>query len=394
MIEHDNIQIAEIESNYTSIYEVYIGEILIWPPIYNFKGTLGQATSLTPTIFATVQRDESNNFKAFIHKDIKELKLIRCHFKNITEIPDFTNVKDAEGIFNGNALENNATVSILKKIENTVENLKRAYNYTTSIDTELDLSSLYLKKVTTIEEMFESANLGKLIFPKFNDSILINITSAFYNSKLTEIDFNGFTAVGVKNLNNVFSGCITLKTIDLSTFNLKQCESFYYTFERCEDLTSIVPPQTPSDKVYTIENMFAGCLSLREIDLSKFISKNAVITNMNSTFENCPELKKIIMPQCFDSDHQIDISTTFETTSKLSEITGPFPTPKGSFRIKLSSEDVTSETLENIVEALERHKGTIDNPFTIYMSTYIADSKMTEEQKQRIKEANWKIEQI
>lgn len=404
MIENDNIQLAGITIGFSNIYKVYSGETLIWPPIYNIKGTFGPETSVIKNVIVTVEKDASNNFKAYIHPDVKELKFIRCHFKDLTEIPDFTSVKNAESIFNGNTIENNTTITILKKIENTVKILEKAYFevYCKDIKT-LDFSSLHFKQVTTIKEMFSNTEgLEKIIFPKFNDNILIDIDSTFYGCSVKEIDWNGFTAAAVKNLNHTFYNC-KIVTIDLSTFNLKNCESFEYTFAcfRADlpntpvntNLTSIIPPGTPSDKVYTISHMFENCKKLKEIDLSKFISKDAVITDMDSTFKNCENLKKIIMPQCFNSEHQIDISETFATTSNLTEIIGPFPTPKGSFAIKLSYY-VTNETLERIVEALERHKGTIDNPFTLYMSTYIRDSKMTEEQRQRIQEANWIIDQI
>ena len=62
----------------------------------------------------------------------------------------------------------------------------------------------------------------------------------------------------------MFAGCKSLKSIDLSSFN--------------------------TTNVNNMESMFCGCSSLKSLDLSSFDTTNA--NNMREMFYNCPSLKK------------------------------------------------------------------------------------------------------
>ena len=72
-------------------------------------------------------------------------------------------------------------------------------------------------------------------------------------------------------MNDMFSGCQNLKSIDLSYFDTK--------------------------KVADMNNMFCGCQNLKSIDLSYFGTKN--VNKIGGIFSFCKNLKILVWIVCF-----------------------------------------------------------------------------------------------
>ncbi len=396
MIKDKTEPIIEIYEGTEEIGSVYVGKTLVWPE-YNFKGTFEPGFIPSVKVFLQsciwLEIDESNNFKAFMDPEPIHLngRFSNCKFKEITELPDFIRVDSASNILAGVTAKHSDILAIVKKIESASNINNALYGITCSDSTTLDLSTVCFNSVKSMDSTFTYLNVEKLIFPSITYNGEISMFYTFKeNHSLKEIDFNGFTARTVTTLNCAFLNSTGLITLDLSTFNLISCENFNATFSGCKNLTHIKPPQTPSDKVATISQMFYNCKSLQEIDLSKFVSPDAYITQMDRTFYGCQKLTKIIMPECFASGRQVTMTNAFYNCRELKEIEGPFPTPSGDFYITMN-EDFTEASLDKIIEALERNKGTNSEPYKIYMTSKYVE-KIPEAKKQRIEAANWSIE--
>ena len=104
----------------------------------------------------------------------------------------------------------------------------------------------------------------------FNQT-LKDLSNFFHNDEnfthLISANFSHFDTSSVTNMNNMFKGCISLKTLDLSNFNTSSVTSMAY--------------------------MFAGCRSLHTLDLSNFNTSSA--TDMNNMFVSCSSLKYLII---------------------------------------------------------------------------------------------------
>lgn len=184
----------------------------------------------------------------------------------------------------------------------------------------------------------------------------------------TSINLAGFDTSNVKSMKGMFSGCGSLETLDLSGLNMSNVDDMYMTFADCSNLTSLtlpsrlpkleglgetfsncsslrslVLPLAPNvvSLAYTFNNcssltdvnlsglqnvsnainmmsMFAGCSSLKELDVSKFNTQNVkIFTNM---FKNCSSLTSIKGLYNFDTPEATSFSGMFEGCSSLTSL--------------------------------------------------------------------------
>jgi surface protein len=90
----------------------------------------------------------------------------------------------------------------------------------------------------------------------------------------------------------MFEGCKSLTNIDLSFF--KNSKALIYTsgmFKNCYALERINFPINATNSLAKIEEMFYGCKNIIDIDLSNFVTKNVII--MSQMFFGCTSLKSL-----------------------------------------------------------------------------------------------------
>ena len=68
----------------------------------------------------------------------------------------------------------------------------------------------------------------------------------------------------------MFSGCSSLKSINLSSFDTSSVTNMLNLFYNCSSLTSIDVSFNTSNVMY-LQSMLPGCSSLESIDISNFI---------------------------------------------------------------------------------------------------------------------------
>lgn len=165
------------------------------------------------------------------------------------------------------------------------ENMKNVFAGCSSLE-YLDISYFDLVKVNEFQGMCDGCSSLKTIeFADVNNSKTIYLTNTFRNCgslefidmtkfsgrvyygstfsscvSLTQVNFSYTIPV---NMNNMFLGCSSLKSVDLSSFDLLQSVSMSQSFKNCSALETVVLGET-------------------------FNTYN--VTNMRSLFENCPSL--------------------------------------------------------------------------------------------------------
>ncbi len=96
-------------------------------------------------------------------------------------------------------------------------------------------------------------------------------------------------------MENMFSGCSGLTSLDISRFDTGKVTSMENMFNGCSSLTSLDLSGFDTRNVTSMENLFAGCSSLTSLDLSSFDMGNVV--NVNNFISDCSGLSYICTPK-------------------------------------------------------------------------------------------------
>ena len=110
---------------------------------------------------------------------------------------------------------------------------------------------------------------------------------------------------GIENLNtekvtdmrSMFSGCICLKSLDVTNFNTANVKDMSDMFSVCRNLAELDLSNFNTAKVTNMRSMFFECKNLAELDLSNF--NTAKVTNMGTMFYGCLNLTTIYVNDDF-----------------------------------------------------------------------------------------------
>ena len=153
----------------------------------------------------------------------------------------------------------------------------------------------------------------------------------------------------VKYMANMFQGCVSLRTIDISSFDTSQVETFQSffagnctygdmmltniiglenlnttnvtnmqtMFQRCVNLTTLDLSHFNTSKVTNFVNMFYGCESLYNLNISSFVTTSA--TSMQGMFYNCHSLSSLDLSH-FNTSNVTSFQGMFQKCTNLSSL--------------------------------------------------------------------------
>ena len=199
----------------------------------------------------------------------------------------------------GYKLMNNGTC---KKIENSFVGI---YNIT-STNYPVRIMSLLYKNITLSD--FDIYFNNKKIFPEiinynvlytfqtigmkevkiiFNKT-LFSMDSLFnYCTNLISINFNeAFDTSKINCMGNMFYGCDSLISVNLSSFNTSLVTDFNYLFYNCNKITSLNLSNFEGTNSYYISNIFYYNQNLKFIDFSSFYSPYSYDSILQSNVKN------------------------------------------------------------------------------------------------------------
>ena len=151
--------------------------------------------------------------------------------------------------------------------------------------------------------------------PAWNKSInnipRVVFDASFANARPTTCyawfkDFTNLTQIeGIENLNtekvtnmrSMFSGCICLKSLDVTNFNTANVKDMRDMFYDCRNLAELNLSNFNTANVENMRSMFSECKNLAELDLSNF--NTAKVTNMGTLFSGCLNLTTIYVNDDF-----------------------------------------------------------------------------------------------
>ena len=160
----------------------------------------------------------------------------------------------------------------------------------------LEIELEFIKKVTDLSYMFyDCSSLLEVYFRASYDhsSDIIDLTYMFGNcSSLISVSI--FYISKIKNINGMFSGCASLKSLpDINDWDTSNITNMSFLFNGCSSLLSL-PDITDwnTSNVNDMSWMFNGCRSLTSSpDISKWDTSK--VNNMSAMFNGCSGLKSL-----------------------------------------------------------------------------------------------------
>jgi len=151
-----------------------------------------------------------------------------------------------------------------------------------------------------------------------NTEYVTDMWNMFYGcSSLTSLDVSGFNNDNVTNMSDMFYGCSSLTNLNLSGFKTDNVTYMGYMFYGCSSLRSLDVSGFKTANVTYMSNMFSGCSSLTDLNLSGF--KTANVTGMSNMFYGCSSLTNLNLSG-FKTDNVTDMSYMFYGCSSLTNL--------------------------------------------------------------------------
>ena len=126
----------------------------------------------------------------------------------------------------------------------------------------------------------------------------------------------------------MFSGCASLPTLALSSFDTSKVTSMSSMFSGCQSLATLDLSSFDTSRVTDMSSMFCGCRSLATLALSSFDTSR--VTDMSLIFSDCASLTSLALSGFY--------------TSMVRDMSGMFKDCKSLTTLNLSSFDTSRET--------------------------------------------------
>ena len=135
---------------------------------------------------------------------------------------------------------------------------------------------------------------------------------------LEEVSFSSNSNTSnVTRMDNMFAGCNNLKELDLSAFNTSNVTNMSNMFSSCNNLKELDLSAFNTSNVTNMSGMFISCHNLKELDLSAFNTSN--VTNMSAMFRENRALEKINLSG-FNTSKVTIMGNTFFNCNKLTSL--------------------------------------------------------------------------
>ena len=181
------------------------------------------------------------------------------------------------------------------------------------------LEYLNTEKVTNMCNMFAGcSSLTSLDVTHFNTANVTNMSRMFSGcSSLTSLDVTHFNTAKVTDMIYMFYNCKALTSLDVTKFNTANVTDMSYMFKDCTNLAKLDVTHFNTAKVTDMSYMFYNCKALTSLDVAKF--NTAKVTDMSYMFKDCTNLAKLDVTH-FNTAKVTDMSNMFSGCSKLTSL--------------------------------------------------------------------------
>ena len=184
-------------------------------------------------------------------------------------------------------------------------------------------------------------------------------------SNLIDNNFiEGLSTNNVKNMNEMFSGCSQIKSLDLSNFDTSKVENMSGIFKKMTSLEILNLSSFDTKNVVNMEEMFDSCSSLKELDLSSFNIEN--VTKIDNMFSNCINLESLDLSSFDLNNTKANISEEiFSNTSDLLK----YSLNNREIEKSLGIKEEKSQTIKLLIEASDKNQN-IEETIQIFEDSF------------------------
>ena len=218
-----------------------------------------------------------------------------------------------------------------------VTNMSHLFHGCTKLKT-LILAGWDTRSLVDMSQMFTDCSaLTALDLSSFNTSHVMKMCNSLEDNNgaypglfagcqsLVDINFSGdFDTSNVENMNYMFYGCGSLKSLDLSSFNTSQATSMVEMFAGCKSLNTLDVSNFDTSRVTDMSEMFCGMEALEQLDLSGFNWSNVEhvtrpIGAQAGLFGGCLSLRSLNLPH-FNTSKVSDMTCLFSGCESLVDL--------------------------------------------------------------------------
>lgn len=193
------------------------------------------------------------------------------------------------------------------------------------------LKNINTENVTEMYDMFSGcSSLQSLDLSGLKTDNVTNMNYMFSRcSSLQKLDLSGFNTSNVTNMSGMFYNDSSLVSIDISGFNTSKVTNMRSMFYKCSSLVSLDLSSFDTHNVTYMATMFYGCKKLTSLDLSGFDTKNVKSMGTRGSyrgfngamgmFENCSSLIKLDISS-FNTSNVTAMGAMFAGCSSLVEL--------------------------------------------------------------------------
>ena len=158
------------------------------------------------------------------------------------------------------------------------------------------IENLNTEKVTSMRDMFDGcSSLISLDLTNFNTAKVTDMKLLFANcSALESLDLSMFNTENVTSMPSMFNGATNLKTLNVSNFNTEKVNNMGHMFANCPNLTSLDLSSFNTKGVEYVDNIFKNCSNLTTIYASENFAFGSGLKNGADMFLGCDKLKGFI----------------------------------------------------------------------------------------------------
>ena len=209
--------------------------------------------------------------------------------------------------------------SVVVKDKMTVEDMNTKLWNGTIVHIVFDKSFSTYTPTSLYQFFFGLKNLEKITGLEYlNTEKVTNMCNMFAGcSSLTSLDVTHFNTANVTNMSRMFSGCSSLTSLDVTHFNTANVTNMGNMFSGCSKLTSLDVTNFNTANVTNMGSMFSGCSKLTSLDVTNFNTAN--VTNMGRMFSGCSVLLSLDVRN-FNTANVTDMSLMFSSCSSLTSL--------------------------------------------------------------------------
>lgn len=207
---------------------------------------------------------------------------------------DTSNVTNMNSMFSSSYHIKNLNLSGFDT--SNVTNMQSMFGYLHTLE-NLDLSSFDTSNVTNMSYMFVGCDsLKTLDISSFNTSNVTDMSHMFASlPSLKQLDVSNFNTSKVTTMENMFGDYLSglnILSLDLSNFDTSNVTTMEGMFEK-SGLRNINVSSFDTRKVSTYADMFSGCIYLKKLDMTSF-TYNCIIPNyLRTMFKNTVMLEEV-----------------------------------------------------------------------------------------------------